>query len=57
LCPDVAWVIALLIFSLLSLFARASYEHNYGALRKDAHQKNYLERYVSLDGRATRSSR
>src|SRR5215213_4049317 len=25
------------------------YEHNYGALRKGAHQKNYVERYVYLD--------
>src|SRR5215218_212487 len=25
------------------------YEYNYGALRKGAHQKNYVERYVYLD--------
>src|SRR5215218_740645 len=31
------------------------YEHNYGALRKGAHQKNYVERYVYLDRRTARA--
>src|SRR5215216_4772957 len=55
LWPPVAPLIALLIFSLLSLFARPRYEHNFGALWESAHRESYVATHVSLGGSGIRT--
>jgi hypothetical protein len=50
-------VVVHLLFLLPFSVGLIAIKENYGLLQQGAHQKNYLVRYLSLDGRATRASR